>query len=364
MHKTAAGVVVALCAAAALAGSAIGSSTSSTHAKPMGAASTAAEGFKVGLLLPDVYVPRYESKDKPYFQAKLKKLCPSCKLLYANAAADAAKQQQQADSLLVQGVKVLVVDPVDGVAAASIVNSARGRGVPVIAYDRLIKSKDLSFVISNDYFQVGRLQGTTLVGKLKADHVSKSKGGIVMLNGATTDNNALNIKKGALSVIKKSGYKVLASTDTWDPDAANKFVSAQASKYGDKIVAVYSANDGNAGGAIAALKAAGWKTMPPITGLDATIQAIQAILVGDQYETTYNAFRTEAERAAEVAYTIGQGKEPAAKSKVAGVPAFLNPPQAVTLRTIKSTVIKDGFYKASEICTRKYKTACGKAGLK
>jgi len=324
---------------------------------------TKAAGLKIGLLLPDVFVPRYETKDKPYFQAQLAKDCSDCQVVYANAAGDAGKQQQQAQSLLAQGVKVLVVDPVDGVAAASIVQAAKAQSVPVVAYDRLIKSPDLSYVISNDYLQAGVLQAKSLINKLKLDHVSKSAGGILMENGADTDNNALNIKKGALSVIGKSGYKVLAHNDTWDPAAANKWVSGQATRFQHKIVGVYSANDGNAGAAISALKAEGWKKMPPITGLDATIQGIQAILVGNQYETTYNAFRTEANKAADVAYQLAQGKIPAGSSKVNGIPAFLNPPQAVTITTIKSTVLKDGFYTRAQICTAKYKAACKKAGI-
>jgi D-xylose transport system substrate-binding protein len=266
--------------------------------------------------------------------------------------------------MLTQGVDVLVVDPLDGVAAASIVAAAKAANVPVVAYDRLIKSPDLSFVISNDYKQVGVLQGQALVDKLKADGVDPAKGGILMMNGATTDNNAGNIKAGALSVIESSGYKILASIDTWDPAEAQQWVSGQITKFRDQIVAVYSANDGNAGGAIAALKAAGFKTIPPITGLDASLQGLQAILAGDQYMTTYNAFRSEANKAAEVAFALAKGETPASDVKVENIPAALNPPQAVTIDTIQSTVIADEFFTVDEICTAQYKAACDKAGIK
>lgn len=354
-------VAVLAVAVAALAGSAVAlSGTSRTQAAP---ASAKPGGYTIGLILPDVFVPRYETKDKPFFEAKLKQLCSDCKLVYANAAGDQGKEQEQATSMLTQGVKVLVTDPVDGVAAASIVAAAKQQNVPVIAYDRYIKSPDLSFVVSNDYVKVGQLQATSIVNRLKALHVSPKSGGILMLYGSATDNNALSMKKGADAVIKKSPYKMLASIQTWDPDTAQKFVSSQSTRFGHKIIAIYSANDGNAGGAISALKAAGWKTMPPISGLDATVQGIQSILVGDQFETTYNAFRTEAEHAAEAAYALAQGKKAAANATYQGVPAFLNPPKPVTFHTIKSTVIADGFYKPSDICTAKYKAACRKAGI-
>lgn len=321
------------------------------------------QSYKIGLLLPETAVARYEGKDKPYFTDKLKELCPGCKLLYANANSDAARQKQQADSMLAQGADVLVVDPYDGVAAAAIVNSAKAQNVPVVAYDRLIKSPDLTYVISNDYEKVGQLQGQALIDELKQDNVDPNSGGILMMNGATTDNNAGNIKKGALSVIEPSGYQILASIDTWDPDEAQQWVSGQLTKFRDKVIAIYSANDGNAGGAIAALKADGVNPLPPITGLDASVAGLQAILAGDQLMTTYNAFKSEAEKAAEVAYALAQGKKLAGDTTVEGIPASLNPPTPVTIDTIEDTVIADGFYQASEICTGKYQTACQQAGI-
>lgn len=330
---------------------------------PGGSASGGAnQSYKIGFLLPETAVARYESKDKPYFEAKLKELCPSCEFLYDNANSDVSAQQQQANSMLTQGVNVLVVDPIDGKAAASIVAAAKAKNVPVVAYDRLIDSPDLTFVISNDYEKVGQLQGQALVDKLKEDGVPAGAG-ILMMNGAATDNNAGNIKKGALSVIEPSGYKVLASTDTWDPAAAQKWVAGQITRFGADIKGVYSANDGNAGGAIAAFKAAG-QEVPPLTGLDASLAGLQAILAGDQYMTTYNAFKTEAEAAASAAYDLAQGKTPPSTAKVNNIPASLNPPQAITAENIQSVIVADGFFTAAEICTAEYKAACEKYGIK
>src|SRR6218665_3582845 len=108
------------------------------------------ETAKIGLLLPDSVTPRYETADRPYFEERIAELCSGCSVLYANADGDAAKQQQQAESMLTQGVRVLVLDPFDGVSAASIVALAKDRGVPVISYDRLIASPDLAYYISFD----------------------------------------------------------------------------------------------------------------------------------------------------------------------------------------------------------------------
>jgi D-xylose transport system substrate-binding protein len=348
----------------ALAMSACSTNAPSTPA-PNGSASGDSTAFKIGFLLPHTTTPRYETKDKPYFTEALKNICPSCELLYANANGEAATQQEQAQSMLTQGVDVLVVDPFDGVAAAAIVNAAKLKNVPVVAYDRLIKSPDLTYVISNNYLKVGELQGQAIVDKLKADNVSPDKGGIIMINGATTDNNAGNIKKGALSVIEKSGYKVLSYTDTWDPAEAQVWVSGQLTRFGpDKILAVYSANDNNAGAAIAAFKAVGVNKMPPMSGLDASVQGLQQIVAGQQLMTTYNPFKREAKIAAEAAYALAQGKTPPSDTTVDGHPASLNDPVAVNVSNIMTTVIADDFWKVSEICTAQYADACVKAGIK
>ena len=332
-----------------------------------------AANAKIGLLLPDSVTARYEAADKPYFEAKVKELCSGCQVLYANADGDASKQQQQAESMLTQGVKVLVLDPFDGEAAASIVGEAKAKNVPVISYDRLINSKDSDYYISFDNEKVGQLQGQALVDKLKKDGVP-SGAGILMVNGSPTDNNATLFKKGAHSVIDSSGYKVLAEFDTpgWDPAKAQDWVSGQVSQFKDQIKGVYAANDGTGGGAIAAMKAANVNPLPPVTGQDAELAGIQRILIGDQYMTVYKALKPEAEQAATLAIALSKGQKPSESTTVdtaggAKIASILLTPVAVTADNIESTVVKDEFYgadSASKICTADYKAACDKYGIK
>jgi D-xylose transport system substrate-binding protein len=336
-----------------------------------GGSTAGASSAQIGLLLPDSVTARYESADKPYFEAKIKELCADCTVLYANADGDAAKQQQQAESMLTQGVKVLVLDPFDGKAAAAIVGAAKAQKVPVISYDRLINSADLSYYISFDNEKVGELQGQALVDKLKADGVAPGDGGILMVNGSPTDNNASQFKAGAHKVIDASGYKVLAEFDTpgWEPAKAQDWVAGQITQFTGQIKGVYAANDGTAGGAIASLKAAGVTPFPPVTGQDAELAGIQRILSGDQFMTVYKALKPEAEKAAELAVNLTKGENPKGDTtvKTAGgdaIQSFLLVPISVTIDKIESTVVKDGFYKASEICTAEYATACATAGVK
>ncbi len=338
-----------------------------------GSSTADASKAKIGLLLPDSVTARYEAADKPFFEAKVKELCSGCTVLYANADGDASKQQQQAESMLTQGVKVLVLDPFDGEAAASIVGEAKAKSVPVISYDRLINSKDLDYYISFDNEKVGKLQAQALVDKLKKDGVAAGSG-ILMVNGSPTDNNATQFKKGAHSVIDSSGYKVLAEYDTpgWDPAKAQDWVAGQITQFGSKIKGVYAANDGTGGGAIAALKAANVTPLPPVTGQDAELAGIQRILAGDQYMTVYKALKPEADKAAQLAVDLTKGDKPKGDTTVdtaggAAIQSFLLQPVAVTADNIESTVVKDEFYgsdSASQICTAAYKAACDKYGIK
>jgi D-xylose transport system substrate-binding protein len=338
----------------------------SSTTTPGSGTSSGTTSAKIGLLLPDSVTARYASADKPLFEAKVKELCPDCTVLYANADGDAAKQQQQAESMLTQGIKVLVLDPFDGVAAQSIVAEAQAKKVPVISYDRLIAGGKSNLYISFDNQKVGELQATALVAKLKADNVPAGSG-IIMINGSPTDNNATLFKKGAHSVIDTSGYKVLAEFDTpgWTPANAQTWMDGQITKFGaDKITGIYAANDGVGGAAIASMQAAGVTKLPPVTGQDASLAGIQNILAGTQYMTVYKAFKPEADAAAQAAIDLINGKTPQSTSTVSGVPSVLLTPVAVTVDKIESTVVADALYKASDICTAQYAAACTAAGIK
>jgi D-xylose transport system substrate-binding protein len=344
---------------------------SSSSTGSSGAASTTAKSGgakKVALLLPESKTARYESQDRPLFTAKLKAICPDCQLIYSNADQDAAKQQQQAEAALTQGANVLVLDPVDAASAAAIVTRAKQSKVPVLSYDRLIQKADVDSYISFDNEQVGKLQANSLVDKLKKDGKT---GKIVMINGAPTDSNAALFKKGAHSVIDGSGLKVGKEYDTpdWSPDKAQSEMEQAITALGKNgFVGVYAANDGTAGGAVAAMKSNGVDpTKIPLTGQDAELAGIQRIVAGDQYMTVYKAIKPEAEQAAQMAYDLAQGKKATTNTTVnngqADVPSVLLKPVAVTKDNIQDTIVKDGFWKPADICKGQFAAACKSAGI-
>ena len=330
------------------------------------------EAAQIALLLPESKTARYESQDRPLFEAKVEEECPDCEIIYSNADQDAAKQQQQAEAAITNGADVLVLDPVDSASAAAMVTRAKQSDIPVISYDRLITDADVDYYISFDNEQVGKLQAQSLVDKLKED--GKGSGTIFMINGAPTDNNAKLFKEGAHSVLDDSGLEIGKEYDTpdWSPDKAQDEAEQAITALGkDGFVGVYAANDGTAGGAIAAMKGAGIdpKTRPT-TGQDAELAAIQRILAGEQYMTVYKAIKPEAEQAAELAVALAQGEEPPSglvndevDNGQKQVPSILLEPVAVTAENVQDTIIKDGFWKVSEICTADYKDACAKAGI-
>ncbi|WP_353650566.1 substrate-binding domain-containing protein [Nakamurella sp. A5-74] len=336
---------------------ATGSSDAPTNSSGGGAVS----GKKIALLLPESKTARYEAFDRPLFEADIKAKCGDCEVLYSNADQDAAKQQQQAEAALTQGADVLVLDPVDGTAAASVVAASKAKGVPVVAYDRFIAGAD--FYVSFDNETVGKLQAQTLVDLLKAG--GKTAGSIVMVNGSPTDPNAASFKKGAHGVLDGSGYTIAAEYDTpdWSPDKAQTWMDGQVIKVKADLVGVYAANDGTASGVIASLRAGGVNPVPPVTGQDAELPAIQRILTGDQAMTVYKPIKPEAAAAADAALALAGDSKPTSTTDTEGVPSTILDPIAVTKDKIKDTVVKDGFYTAAQICTGAAAAACTAAGI-
>jgi D-xylose transport system substrate-binding protein len=328
-------------------------------------------GGSIALLLPETKTARYESQDRPNFERKVGELCSDCEILYSNADQDPAKQQQQAEAAITKGAKVLVLDPVDAASAGAIVNRAKQSQIPVVSYDRLITDADIDYYISFDNERVGKLQGDALVSKLDKDG---AKGDLVMINGAPTDNNAKLFKEGAHSVIDGSSFKVAKEYDTpdWSPDKAQQEMEQAITASGkDGFVGVYAANDGTAGGAIAAMKSAGIDPATrPTTGQDAELAAVQRILAGEQYMTVYKAIIPEAEAAAELAVALVKGEDPPSglvndkiDNGMEQVPSVLLKPVPVTKDQIKDTIVKDKFWSVDEICTGKYAAACKEAGI-
>ncbi len=337
-----------------------------------GCGSSSSGGTKIALLLPESKTSRYEAHDRPEFEAKVEEICSDCEIIYSNANQSTSEQQAQAEAALTQGAEVLVLDAVDATAVGSVVKKANEEGVPVVSYDRLILGAPIDYYVSFDNEKVGELQAETLSGKLQEE--GSPNGPIVMINGSPTDPNAGQFKAGATKVFAKEGVKAAKEYDTpdWSPDQAQNEMQQAITALGKSgFAAVYAANDGTAGGAIAAMKSAGIEPKSkPTTGQDAELEAIQRILAEEQFMTVYKAIEPEANAAAEIAVALAEEEEiPSGlvngktNNEVEDVPSVLLEPVAVTKDNINGTVVKDEFWSASEICTAPYKKACEEAGI-
>ncbi len=370
-RRTRRGLTLAVAAAFAVGGlAACGGGSKSSSTTSSGSTSGGGKSATIALLLPENKTTRYESQDKPQFERDMKALCPNCKIIYSNAQQDASKQQSQAEAAITNGARVLVLDSVDSKAAAAIVTRAKQSGIGVVAYDRPVENAKVDYFVSFDNRRVGQLQGTALVDRLRADG---ARGSLVMINGSPTDPNAAQFKAGAHSVIDSSGYRVAKEYDTpdWSPDQAQTEMDQAIAALGKSgFVGVYAANDGTAGGAIASMRSAGINPgSRPTTGQDAELAGIQRIVAGQQYMTVYKAVKEEAQAASQLTMAVlnGQSSSPLVNRQVSNgttnVPSVILTPVAVTVRNIRGTVVRDGYWTVAQICTAAYAAACKRAGL-
>jgi len=305
----------------------------------------------IGLSMDTLKEARWQ-KDRDFFVKRAEEL--GGKVLVQSANSDDTRQIKDVKSLLANNIDVLVVVPHDGAAMAEAVRLAEEAGVPVISYDRLITNCDLDIYLSFDNVRVGEEQAKYLVKKLP-----DSKGKIVRLYGAPTDNNAKLFKKGQDNIlnplIKSGDIEVIHEdwTTDWDPANAKKIMNAAITKYGNAFDAVLASNDGTAGGAIQALKEAKLAGKVIVTGQDADRVACQRIVRGSQTMTIYKPIKKLANRAAELAIAMAKGKPVVANGIVSNgqkdVPSVLLAVTAVDKDNMRETIIADGFHTEEDI---------------
>ncbi|WP_406130189.1 sugar ABC transporter substrate-binding protein [Streptomyces sp. NBC_00989] len=330
------------------------------------------DDITVGLLLPDKDTSRFENFDHPVITKEVAALTNGKgKVVYANADASQDKQSQQFQRMVDQKVDVILVDALNAKAIAADVQKAKDAGIPVIAYDRLAEGP-IDAYVSHDNELVGEIQARAIITALGNKAASSE---IVMMNGDPADTNYAKFKDGALGELENN-VKIAKEYDTekWSPAVAEANMKKAIKAVGlDDIAAVYAANDGLAGAVIKALKDAGATKIPPVTGQDANLDAVQRVVSGEQYMTAYKPFPEEATRAAEMAVYKVQGRDiqfdaltrdtvdsPTEKK----IPTMLVPVVALTKDNIEDTVIADGIYSVKDICTPEYAAACAAIGLK
>lgn len=305
--------------------------------------------IKIGFSLDTLQEERWQ-KDRDLFKAAAENLGATVEVLAANS--DDAKQIAQAESLISQGVDVLVVVPHNAEATAAIVEKAHEAGIKVLAYDRLIKNSDVDLYVSFDNERVGEMQAAAIV-----EHAPKGK--YVYIGGSEADNNAHLFKKGAMNVLQpyidSGDIQIVYDqwSKDWSPAAALSNMENALTANNNEIDAVIAANDGTAGGAIQALTAQGLAGKIPVSGQDAELAAAQRIIEGTQTMTVYKPIKSLAETAAELAIKLAKNEDVGADKTVHNgkidVPSILLDPIAVTKDNIDETIIADGFHSKEDV---------------
>ena len=328
---------------------------------------------RIAVLLPDsASSARWENDDRRFFEeAFAAGGLSEDDYLILNAEGDAATQQTQAEQAITDGATVILMVNLDSGSGAAIIDNARSQGVQVIDYDRLTTEGDgADYYVSFDNVAVGALMGQSMLEAL-ADFDGVPN--VVVLDGGPTDNNATLFAEGYLGEVQgqfDSGAWNLVDRQAvpdWDNVQAQTIMEQILTAAGNDVDGVIVANDGMAGGVIAALQAQGINGIP-VTGQDATVGGIQNILVGDQQMTVYKAVRQEAFAAAELALTLLAGGDPAnvdatVSNGTTDVPSLLLVPVETNATNINETVIADGFRSAEEICVGDVAALCAEAGI-
>jgi putative multiple sugar transport system substrate-binding protein len=341
-------------------------------------AQAASKGL-IGVAMPTQSSTRWIS-DGNSIKAALEKDGYSVDLQYAED--DIPTQVSQLEAMLTKGAKALIIASIDGEQLTDVLAKAKSKKVPVIAYDRLIrKSPNVDYYATFDNFKVGVQQATSLLvglGVFKSEASTKADGpkakgpfNVELFAGSPDDNNATFFFNGAMSVLNplikskvivvKSGQTAFTKVATlrWDGAVAQKrmediLVGSYASA---KVNGVLSPYDGLSRGIIAALTDGGYttKTMPIITGQDAEVLSVKAMIKGDQYSTIFKDTRELAKVAVSMAEALLKGKKPTVNDTktynngVKVVPSYLLTPYIVTTKNYKKVLIDSGYIKAADL---------------
>jgi D-xylose transport system substrate-binding protein len=327
-------------------GAGAGSTAGGYQRKP---AKKAGEPVYIGFSMDTLKEERW-NRDKALVEARAREVGAQLDVQVANG--DDAVQVNQCNTMLTKGVDVLIVAPHNGDIAASIVQAAHAKGVPVISYDRLIKGSEPDLYVSHQVVKMGEMQGEYALKRVP-------KGNYVLIGGAPTDNNAKLLREGQMNILKpavdRGDVKVISDqyAKEWKAEEAQRLTEDALTKTKNDVQAIVASNDGTAGGAISALDTAGLTGKVLVTGQDAELIAIQRIAKGTQTMTIYKPIKPLADSAVDSAVRLARGEALAANDKVnngrVDVPSILQEPQAVDKENLMATVVKDGYHKYEDV---------------
>ena len=295
---------------------------------------------------------------------------------------DIPTQVSQIENMITKGAEALIIASIDGTTLTEALQNAADADIPVIAYDRLIKgTENVDYYATFDNELVGNQQAWTVLNGLgltdlegnKLDDAPKGPFNIELFAGSLDDNNAFFFFNGAMDVLKpyiedgtlvvKSGQTSIeqAATLRWDGETAqSRMEDILTANYSDgtQVDAVLSPYDGISRGIISALADAGYSVgeeWPIISGQDAEVDSVKAILSGEQYATIFKDTRELAKVAADMAVAVLNDEEPETNdtttydNDVKVVPSYLLAPVPVVKDNVQSALVDTGYWTAEEL---------------
>ena len=306
-----------------------------------------AKGPKIGFILSTMQEERYQ-KDKKIFIETVQKLGGEVEFSSANNSEQT--QAAEVDNLLSKGVQALVIQPVNGDTAAAFVKQATQDGVPVIAYDRLIRNAPIAAYITKDSYKIGVIQAEA------AAKATGGKGNYIILMGQAGHSVAEAITSGVLTTLKKyPNIKVVVKQyhAGWSPELAMKTTENTLTQYKNKIDAILANNSGMAHGAVQALEEQKLTGKVFVAGSDADLATLRDIVSGKQQLEVLAPIDEIASKAAETAMNLALRKpikfdaevdNGAGKVKVVSTEVY-----PIDRSTLEARVIKTGFHTHLEV---------------
>ncbi len=309
---------------------------------------------KIGFLLKTMQEERYQ-RDKAAFIAKAEAM--GATVVFDSANNDEQMQLSKFENMLAKGVQVIVMQPVNTGTAGNMVRMANEEGVKVVGYDSMLVKGPLDYMVMQDSWAVGKLQGEAMVEWLKAKK-GAVEGKVALIMGQPGDSNAAAMSSGALEIIENNpGLELVVQQahEGWSSDKAMATAENALTKFENKIDAFICNNSGMARGVIAALDAQGLADTEKVfvAGSDADLVNIQYVAEGRQSVEIWKKIAPLAETSAEVAVKLAQGEDVKADMEqdngFTKVPTVVTPVVLVTKDNIKDTIVSEGFYTEEQV---------------
>jgi D-xylose transport system substrate-binding protein len=310
-------------------------------------------GCTIGMSWNNYQEERWAKWDEPAIKAAIQ--AGGGTYISNDAKSSAETQATNVENLISQGAKVLLILAQDDKAIKPSVAAAVQRGIPVVAYDRLIEDPGV-FYVTFDNVEVGRMQAREIFKLVP-------KGNYVFIKGNKADANAVFLKGGQDEIIKDAvasgAIKNVGEsfTDSWKPELAQNEMEQFLTANNNKVDAVLSENDGMAGGVVAALKAQGLAGKVPVSGQDGDAAALNRVALGTQAVDVWKDARLLGKTAGEAAIQLCANKD---VTKVAGASSFTTPgnnkvssillkPQPITKANLQ-VVLDAGWITKDKLC--------------